>query len=142
MAVYTLDTSAVLAVLKRERDYDKVADLLRSARDNRDVRVLVPFVAMMEVQYKLLRELPKSDVAYWLDVVRAWPVEVIESNPVWGAEAARVKATSRVSLADAWVASLALLEDAELLHKDPEFEDVSGLKMIKLAYDRDMKGSN
>ncbi len=142
MAVYTLDTSAVLAVLKRERDYEKVADLLRSARARDDVRILVPFVALMEVQYKLLQEIPESDVAYWLNVVRAWPIEVIESSPDWGSEAARVKAMSHVSLADAWVASLALIEDAELLHKDPEFEDVAGLRMIKLTYDRDARGSN
>jgi len=36
------------------------------------------------------------------------------------AGAARLKATQRLSLADAWIAAAAELEAATLVHKDPE----------------------
>ena len=139
MAVFTLDTSAVLAVLNREREHEKVAGLLRSARDGQDVRILLPFIAMMEVEYKLLRspDLTESDVRHWLDVVLAWPAELIQSSPEWASVAARVKAKGRLSLADAWVAGLALQENAVLVHKDPEFEAVADLQHLRLQYDRD-----
>ena len=139
MAVYTLDTSAVLAVLNREREHEKVADLLRGARDGAEVRLLLPFIAMMEVEYKLLRSpaLKESDVRHWLDVVLAWPAELIQSSQEWASAAARVRARGRISLADAWVAGLALQEDAVLIHKDPEFDAVADLRHLRLAYDRD-----
>jgi len=138
MAVFTLDTSAVFALLKREREYEKVAGLLRSARDESDVQVLLPFIAVMEVEYKLLRDLlDESDVKYWLDVVLAWPVELVQSSLDWASNAARVKAQGRISLADAWVAGLALQENAVLVHKDPEFDAVRDLQHLRLPYDRD-----
>ena len=47
-------------------------------------------------------------------------------------EAARVKASGQLSLADAWMAALALLHDAQLVHTDPEFDNVAGLRSVKL----------
>ncbi|MHB0981673.1 MAG: PIN domain-containing protein [Thermoleophilia bacterium] len=40
---------------------------------------------------------------------------------------ARLKAMHRLSLADAIIAAFALLGDAVLLHKDPEFGALAGL---------------
>jgi predicted nucleic acid-binding protein len=67
----------------------------------------------------------------------AWPVESVESYLSWRRAAARVKAQGKVSFAAAWVAALALLRDAELVHKDPEFDAVTGLKTLRLPYDRE-----
>jgi hypothetical protein len=36
------------------------------------------------------------------------------------------------------MAALAVLEDAELVHKDPEFDAVPGLRAVRLPYDRDL----
>jgi predicted nucleic acid-binding protein len=88
----------------------------------------------MEVEYNSLREHPIKTVDNWLDELEIWPVRRIESNGRWGRTAAYVKSTFRLSLADAWVAALALLEDAELVHKDPEFDEVAGLKHLRLPY--------
>jgi predicted nucleic acid-binding protein len=46
--------------------------------------------------------------------------------------AAEVKSRGGLSVADAWIASLALLHDAELVHKDPEFDAVEGLRAHRL----------
>jgi hypothetical protein len=47
----------------------------------------------------------------------------------------RVRATASLSLADAWIAALALLNQGELVHKDPEFEQLSArLNMLRLPY--------
>jgi predicted nucleic acid-binding protein len=64
----------------------------------------------------------------------------LESLTLHGECGARIKAWGRISLADAWVAALALLNDAELVHKDPEFDSVLGLRALKLPYDRDDAG--
>jgi len=137
MAVYVLDTSAIFAALKQEPDYERVKDLLESAEKDPETRLLVPFMALMEMQYGLMREMSSEDVMFWTDVVRAWPVDVKESTPDWGIRAAHIKSNARVSLGDAWVAALALESEATLVHKDPEFESVNELKDMKLRYDRD-----
>ena len=137
--VYVLDTSAILASFKGERGFETVKAILREAERGQGTIVYVPFIAMMEVEYQFLREMSEDDVDYWLNVALNWPVELVESNPEWRHAAAQVKAPGKISLADAWVASLALLNDAELVHKDPEFEDVPNLKHLKLPYDRDVR---
>jgi predicted nucleic acid-binding protein len=90
----------------------------------------------MEIEYKLLRKAPRAKVNEVLGLVATWPITIRESDPEWRTQAAAVKAAGRISLADAWIASLALLLDAELVHKDPEFDKVPRLKALRLPYDR------
>jgi predicted nucleic acid-binding protein len=129
---YVLDTSAVLAVLKAEPGYEKVAEILAEAESDAGQDILLPFMAVMETQYRLLRDLPQEEVLAAVRLVEAWPVTVMESTPSWRQRAAEVKSRGGLSVADAWIASLALLHDAELVHKDPEFDNVEGLRSYRL----------
>ena len=130
---YVLDTSAVLAVLKAESGYEKVAEILAEAESDAGQDLLLPFMAVMETQYRLLRDLPQEEVLAAVRLVEAWPVTVMESTPSWRQRAAEVKSRGGLSVADAWIASLALLHDAELVHKDPEFDNVEGLRSCRLT---------
>jgi len=139
MSIVVFDTSAILAMLRPEEGGEVVRGLLTSALStvNGERAVIrVPFMALMETQYLLMRERSSLDVAYFLGLIEQWPAEVIESTPQWRDEAARVKASGGLSLADAWIAALALIEDAELVHKDPEYDRVPGLKALRLPYRR------
>ena len=131
MAGYVLDTSAVMAVLFAEDGAELVHEIIYNPE-----RVWLPFLAVMEVEYRLLRTRPDLLDAS-LSLIDAWPVFTQESFYTWRKEAARIKAAGGLSVADAWMAALAVLEDAELVHKDPEFDEVPGLKAIRLPYDRD-----
>jgi predicted nucleic acid-binding protein len=96
-------------------------------------RVMLPFVTHMEVEYKLLQLKPEiADEA--LATLDSWPVTTVESYYSWRRRAAAVKAEASLSFADAWVAALALINDATLVHKDPEFDEVAGLKHLRLLY--------
>ena len=53
---------------------------------------------------------------------------------VHGPGPAKVKAKGSLSVADAWIASLAILHQCELVHKDPEFDRVNELTVIRLPY--------
>jgi len=47
----------------------------------------------------------------------------------------KLKATHKISFADAWVAATAIMLSAILVHKDPEFEELEDeLEMLKLPY--------
>lgn len=133
MAVYTLDTSAVSCLLRLEPGHEQVTNLLKSAVSEGH-RILLPFIVAMEIEYVALRYVDRATVDVWIEDLESWPVEVVESYTGWRRTAAFVKSTVRLSLADAWVASLALLEDAELVHKDPEFDAVPALKHLRLPY--------
>jgi ribonuclease VapC len=50
------------------------------------------------------------------------PLIVVHEDAALLEKAAEIKATHRLSLADAWIAALATLLRATLVHKDPEFE--------------------
>jgi predicted nucleic acid-binding protein len=94
--------------------------------------VFLPFMTIMELRYVLLRRFPAGRVLDIIETLRATRAEIVESNVAWGITAAEVKAGGGLSLADAWNAALALWHDAKLVHKDPEFDRVKGLKALRL----------
>lgn len=133
MAAYVLDTSAVLSVFNQEDGFEAVVELLKQAQENQ-ATLFVPFMALMELEYLLLRKISPEEMMVVLHLVNSWPVQSPESNEHWRHQAAKVKNSTSLSVADAWIAGLALLEGAALVHKDPEYEGVPGLNMVKLPY--------
>jgi predicted nucleic acid-binding protein len=117
---------------------EQVVEILDTTRGNEgpdQTKVFIPFMALMEVEYWLLRRLSPREMETTLFLVDNWPSQVVESNPQRRHEAGRVKATASLSVADAWIAALAILNQGELVHKDPEFEQLSPrLKMLRLPY--------
>ncbi len=125
---YVLDTSALVTFFKDEPRASQVEVVLRQPSS-----FLLPFMVIMELQYVLARTFTRPQVDQIISTLRASGAPIIESHPAWGAAAARLKARGGLSLADAWIASLALMHDADLVHKNPEFDAVPGLKALRLA---------
>lgn len=135
MSAYVLDTSAVLTVLNSEEGADRVLRILDEARSEEEKQrtlVYLPFMALMELEYLTLRALSEPETQQVITTVKAWPVELRESTEEWRHEAARAKATASLSVADAWICGLARLLGAELVHKDPEYDAVAGLRAVRL----------
>jgi predicted nucleic acid-binding protein len=137
MAGYVLDTSAVLAVLFHEPGAERVLQIIEGEQPALPTDlspVSLPFVALMEIEYWLIRRLSQSRTQAALLLLDNWPVQVEESTPAWRHEAARIKATTPLSLADSWIAALALTRGATLVHKDPEYDQLSSLLVERLPY--------
>jgi predicted nucleic acid-binding protein len=92
----------------------------------------MPFMTLMEVRYRLLRDYA-TEAAVATALISSWPAQTFESTPEWREQAARVKAGGGLSMGDAWIASLALMHDATLVHKDKEFDRVAGLRSLHLG---------
>jgi predicted nucleic acid-binding protein len=131
---YVLDTSALLALFEYEEGALQVLEIVQNAGKEGQPRVYLPFMSCMELEYVALQRFGNPRAEEALRMVRAWPLERRESHPEWASQAARIKARARLSTADAWNAALALMLDAELVHKDPEFDQVPGLKHRRLPY--------
>ena len=84
-------------------------------------------MSYMEVYYITRQERDAEEAQARIDLMTSLPVLRIESSAMLSVRAAEIKATRRVSVADAWIAALAGEHEATLVHKDPEFDQVAEL---------------
>jgi predicted nucleic acid-binding protein len=134
LTVYVFDTSAWLTLIEDEAGADTVQDLLEKAQAGEAV-LLTSFMSYMEVYYITLQERDADEARARIDLMTSLPVLRIESSNVLGFIAADIKAHHRLSVADAWVSALAREQEAVLVHKDPEFDQVKTLiELLPLPY--------
>ncbi len=89
----------------------------------------------MEVYYITLQERDVNEAKQRIDLMMALPVLRVESSRALGINAAKIKARYRLSVADAWIAALASEHKAILVHKDPEFAQLTTLiEIMALPY--------
>lgn len=133
---YLLDTSAILTLTDQEEGFESVERLLdRAAGD--DIEVAVCAVSLMELFYITLQEQGEDQAARLVALVKAWPVRWIYPNESAFLLAGRIKASHRLSFADAVIAGVARQHQAVLVHKDPEFEALAEeLSLLGLPYKR------
>lgn len=133
---YLLDTSAILTLRGDEPGADDVESILRESESG-EAEVCVSFMSYMEAYYRVWRvegeELAKLMYAELLSL----PVVRIDVNDNILLRAGSIKATYRLSVADAWIIASAVEVGACLVHKDHEFEQVKDIvSLIFLPYKR------
>lgn len=134
LIVYVLDTSAWLTLIEDETGADIVQKLLEDAQAG-EVVLLTSFMSYMEVYYITLQERDAGEARERIDLMAALPVLRVESSRTLGVIAAEIKAHYRLSAADAWIAALAQEQEAVLVHKDLEFEQVmTRVEALALPY--------
>jgi len=132
--VYVFDTSAWLTLIEDEAGAETVQHLLERTRSD-DTEVLVSFMSFMEVFYITLQERDIDEAQTRLRLMSSLPITRVESTVTLTIAAGRLKASHRISVADAWIAALAQERGATLVHKDPEFEQLQGkIKFLQLPY--------
>lgn len=132
MKRWLFDTSALLALRDDEAGADEIAALLARAQAGK-ARCFGCFITLMEVLYRVWKD--EGELAGRLAHAQclALPIEWLHETPEMLETAARLKATERLSLADAWIAAAAELKAATLVHKDPEFAPLP-LPQLALPY--------
>lgn len=129
---YLLDTSALLTLIENEEGAARVEYVLRHCE------VLLPWLGLLEVYYITQQKQGQAEADRRYALTQRLPVTIL-----WNVDeptlltAARLKAVHRISLADATIATFAIRQNALLLHKDPEFESLSGQVLLEaLPYKR------
>jgi len=131
---YVLDTSAFLCYIQGEEGSGVVEKILHAAK-RKESRIYISFMTLMELYYILWQEKGEAIAKETVVLVEALPVERIESNPRLGLLAGRIKATQRLSVADAFIAATAIEKKAILVHKDPELAVLGELtQTLELPY--------
>jgi ribonuclease VapC len=132
-SVYLLDTSAILTLLEDEEGAQRVESLLRREE------VLLPFLALLETYYITLQEQSEdmADKRYAL-------LKQLSATILWNVDeptlltAGRLKASFRLSLADALIAAFAVRHRAVLVHKDPEMAALSKIVQVEILPDKQL----
>jgi len=131
---YVLDTSAIFAFTDNEEGADAVERLLEAGRAHQCM-LAVCAISLMELAYITQREQDEDAAARLLAVVKAWPVVWVYPDEKTLLQAAKLKATHRLSVADALIAAVAKLSQATLVHKDPEFEALATeVRLLSLPF--------
>lgn len=127
---YVLDTSALLTLIEDEPGAARVEQVLRSEI------VLIPWMCSFEVVYITQQERGVAEAERRYALLKALPVTHLwELEEALLLTAARLKATYRLALADTLIAACAIRERAILLHKDPQYDALSGqLQLENLPY--------
>lgn len=128
---YVLDTSAVLALRSDEPGADRVEKLLQQAVHGQS-RLLLSFMTRMELLYCLWREEGEAKAREGLRLLDSFTVEWVSCAPDILEAAARIKRSGRISVADSWIGATALVHDATLVHKDPEFRAFTEIRQEPL----------
>lgn len=133
MNLWLLDTSALLALRDNEAGADKVAELLRAAAAG-EQRCYGCFMSLMETYYRVWKDEGQEAGYLAYQGCLALPVAWVHETAELLERAASLKANHPLSLADAWIAAAALQQQATLVHKDQEFENLPGLLEERLPY--------
>ena len=119
---YLLDTSALLSFIEDEAGADLVEQALKQPT------TLLPWPVLLETYYITLQEEGQAEADRRIALVEQLSVKILwDMDEMTLLTAAKLKAEHRVSLADAIIAAFAIRRDAVLMHKDPEFDALTGL---------------
>jgi len=123
---FVLDTSAILVLRGDEPGANRVQALLAQAA-RKQCQLLVSFMTRMELLYCIRREEGEGAAREALRLVDSFAIRWISCEPPILETASRIKASGRISVADSWIGATAIIHDATLVHKDPEFEAVKDI---------------
>lgn len=129
MKRYLLDTSALLTLRDDEDGADRVAQILAQARQQK-AHCFACFLTLMEVFYRVWRDDGEMEGRLAYEQCQALPLIWIHEDEALLVKAAEVQAKHQVSLADAWIGACAILQNADLVHKDPEFEGLDCAQVL------------
>ncbi len=94
-------------------------------------------ITLMEVFYTAMRVKGEDEAFRLLALMKAWPVEWIPPDEKVLLQAGRLKASGRLSVADALIAAVAKVHQATLVHKDPELDVLRGqVELLSLPFKR------
>ena len=127
---FVLDTSALMAFIEKEEGAERVRDVLLNKS------IIIPWLSILEIVYISQRELGEEEA-----LTRYALLKKLNTKIIWDADealllnAARIKSTHSLSIADSVIAAIATQHNAILLHKDPEYEQLQGaVEMEVLPY--------
>ena len=119
---WLLDTSALLSYIEDEAGADRVEQALKQPT------TIAPWPVLLETHYVTLQKRGQAEADRRVALIKQLNVKILwDMDESTLLTASRLKAEHRVSLAAAIIAAFAIRRGAVLMHKDPEFDALTGL---------------
>jgi PIN domain nuclease of toxin-antitoxin system len=115
--IFVLDACALIALLKDEEGADMVAAIYKQA-ENGETDIIINRVNLLEVFYGFYRDKGKEYAEKIMTGIEQSVVSINDFDNAVFAEAGRLKASYKISLADAVVLAQAAVTGGELLTAD------------------------
>jgi len=130
VAVYVLDSFALLAYLEGEPGAGRVKTVLRAAAQ-KTTRIYLSQINLGEVVYITERERGLAAAQKVLATIEQLPVELLAATKERILEAAHIKAHCAVAYADAFAIAAAKEVGGTILTGDPEYTQANALVAIE-----------
>ncbi|MCU0388825.1 MAG: type II toxin-antitoxin system VapC family toxin [Chitinophagaceae bacterium] len=124
MQIIILDSYAMLAFFRNENGADFIEGLLVEASEGR-IQLVMTAINAGEVYYMSVRKDGQATAEKVWDALLNFPIDFHHIDIDFSLKAARIKATYKMSFADAFAASLAIDLNGLLVTGDKEFVQVS-----------------
>ncbi|MBI5102611.1 MAG: type II toxin-antitoxin system VapC family toxin [Nitrospirae bacterium] len=118
-----LDSYAVIAYLKKEKNFQVVVERLKEAESGKRLLYMNQINAG-EVYYQVRKKNLTRDFNKFWETFLLLPVEFIANDFELVTEAAKIKSRHSLSFADCFAAATAVREKAAIITGDPEFKQL------------------
>lgn len=125
-----IDAYSLIAYLEGEPGKDKVIELLKEARDT-GRNLLLCVINWGEVYYSTARKAGFERAEEAVKTIETLPIEIISVDIGLTKQAARFKASYKLSYGDCFALALAKLRKTELITGDKEFKIVENEVKIR-----------
>ena len=124
---FVLDTSALMTFIEKETGAERVRDVLLKQT------IIIPWLSILETVHISQRELGEEEALTRYALLKKLNAEIIwDADEALLLNAARIKSTHSLSLADSVIAAIATQRNAILLHKDPEYEPLQDVLEMEI----------
>ncbi|MFH1212928.1 MAG: type II toxin-antitoxin system VapC family toxin [Candidatus Neomarinimicrobiota bacterium] len=123
MKRYVFDSFALLAYAENESGSATVSTILKDALAGKAV-IFLSVINWGEMYYIAYREGGQDTAETYRTNFEQYPIKIVDTDKELTLLAATLKATNKISYADAFAAALTKLKNAELVTGDPEFKQL------------------
>lgn len=120
MKHYIFDSYALIAFFRKEKSWELIQELLIKM-SNDEITGWITTVNIGEIYYMISRKNSTKQADLAIEALLNFPIIIVEADLKLALQAANLKATYKLSYADAFAATLTISKKAVLITGDREF---------------------
>ena len=129
-----LDTWPVMEWLKDTSGVASRLDELLERSEAGGIELAISRITVGEIFYVTARQYGLEYAEQLRELIKQWPVSIVEATESRVLSAARLKARHTISYADAFVAALAIERNAAVLTGDKDFLDLEQAEVVRVDW--------
>lgn len=133
MRHYVFDSYAWIAFFRKEKSWELIQELLIKM-SNEEITGWITTVNLGEVYYMISRKNSAKQADLAIEALLNFPLNIIEADLKLALQAAKLKATYKLSYADAFAAALTIFKKAVLITGDREFLNLKDEKDFEVQF--------